>query len=570
MEMPILPALLASSRGGALVVAGPILAIILFNVGAGGHSSIQRLLRSVFFGLLAGLAATFILTRADEDMPRIAAVFLAAFLLAAAVQWGLFGFARSTVGRREKEGRKDVGSLWIAVAPQVMALLALLVSADFFWNVRGGRGAAVPALAAERIRWLHSMFIGGEIVAWAYVLWWGYVIYGKVFRGKLTAQERLSLAEAADDDSDEEDEPAIKARSLVGFDKVRFGLTQQEVERILGRPDSKRSFTLADGSVHLDWRYEESEVGLCFELDGEFRLASMTFEAFSTKLDGRQVCMLKESDLETCYPGLVLVEGEMAQEGADTQYYEHPSKRVGFVVSSGDVRQFTLFAREWDFHAPSECEARGIRRWMAARGEYLEDGMDYLPAGAVRDGSSTAHGDVSLAAAMMNGIGRFRLGMTRAEVRAIGIQPDVVISEEQHSSDGPAKVTRDEEWHYVGLGLEVYFSGESELRVEFVSCTSARATLDGKPVIGIGGDELLGRYPGLIRDTLFEDTVPRSQVAAVLGAVANKLKVLAGRQRKRTVESNARYEWNEKGFTLRVEDGVVKSFGLSNPITGEE
>jgi hypothetical protein len=60
--------------------------------------------------------------------------------------------------------------------------------------------------------------------------------------------------------------------------------------------------------------------------------------------------------------------------------------------------------------------------------------------------------------------------MTRAEVRAIGIQP-IVISEEQHSSDGPAKVTRDEEWHYVGLGLEVYFSGESELRVEFVSCT---------------------------------------------------------------------------------------------------
>lgn len=37
---------------------------------------------------------------------------------------------------------------------------------------------------------------------------------------------------------------------------------------------------------------------------------------------------------------------------------------------------------------------------------------------------------------------------------------------------------------------------------------------------------------------------------AVLGAVANKLKACAGKQRKETVESNARYEWNEKAHRL--------------------
>jgi hypothetical protein len=178
MEMPNLPVLLASSRGGALVVAGPILAIILFNVGAGGHSSIQRLLRSVFFGLLAGLAATFILTRADEDMPRIAAVFLAAFLLAAAVQWGLFGFARSTVERREKEGRKDVGSLWIAVAPQVMALLGSWFRPTFSGMSGGGGGPLSLPKPPSGFGGAFDVHRRGDR-SWAYVLWWA-MCYGKV------------------------------------------------------------------------------------------------------------------------------------------------------------------------------------------------------------------------------------------------------------------------------------------------------------------------------------------------------------------------------------------------------
>ncbi len=569
MEMPNLPVLFASNSGGPLIVAGPIMAIILLNVGEGGHSSLQRLLRSVLFGFIAGLAATFILTSADEDMLKITVVFLAAFLLATAVQWSLVGLARSMAERMKRDGRKDVGTLWIAVVPQALALLAILVSADYFWNARRFQSASAPALAAERIQWLHSLFIGGEIVSWAYVLWRGYVFYGKVFRGKLTAQERLALAEA-DDDLDDESESAIKAKSLVGFDEVRFGLTQPEVERILGKPDSIRHFTLADGSVHIDWHYEESEVGLCFESDGVFRLASMTFDAHSAKLDGRTVWMLKESDLETCYPGLVLVKTGTMQDEADTVYYEHREKRVGFVVSSGSVRQFTLFAQGWAFHAPSESEARGIRRWMAARGEFYENGMDYLPAGMVRDRSPTEQGGVSLAATIMKGIGRFQLGMTKTEVRAIGIQPDVVISEEQHSSDGPAKATRAEEWHYVGLGLEVHFSGNPELRVESVYCTSACATLDGAPAIGIGADELLGRYPGLTRDTFSENMVQRSYVAAVLGAVANKLKACSSSPYKQPVESNARYEWYEKGVTILIEEGVVKWFGLSYPETGDE
>lgn len=64
----------------------------------------------------------------------------------------------------------------------------------------------------------------------------------------------------------------------VGFDKIKFGMTQDEVESILGEPDEVEEQNYGDGESAEVYYYDEIGVSMSFDAEEEFRLVEISLE----------------------------------------------------------------------------------------------------------------------------------------------------------------------------------------------------------------------------------------------------------------------------------------------------
>ncbi len=64
----------------------------------------------------------------------------------------------------------------------------------------------------------------------------------------------------------------------IGFSKVRFGMTEEEVIELLDQPDETEEMRFEDGCTAIIYYYDELGISLSFESEEDFRLMEISFE----------------------------------------------------------------------------------------------------------------------------------------------------------------------------------------------------------------------------------------------------------------------------------------------------
>jgi hypothetical protein len=64
----------------------------------------------------------------------------------------------------------------------------------------------------------------------------------------------------------------------VGFDDIKFGMMQDEVEGILGEPDEVEEQNYGDGEAAEVFYYDELGISMSFDAEEDYRLVEISFE----------------------------------------------------------------------------------------------------------------------------------------------------------------------------------------------------------------------------------------------------------------------------------------------------
>jgi hypothetical protein len=64
----------------------------------------------------------------------------------------------------------------------------------------------------------------------------------------------------------------------IGFSKVKFGMTEEEVIELLDQPDETEEMRFDDGATAIIYYYDELGISISFESEEDFRLMEISFE----------------------------------------------------------------------------------------------------------------------------------------------------------------------------------------------------------------------------------------------------------------------------------------------------
>ncbi len=99
-----------------------------------------------------------------------------------------------------------------------------------------------------------------------------------------------------------------KAQEIIigkGLSDLPFGVTQDEVEKLFGKPDSKNELDLKD-DVTMTWDYWEIGLSLDFDKSDDFTLSSMEVSDKHVTLLGERLIEKSESDVRAAIAKLKL------------------------------------------------------------------------------------------------------------------------------------------------------------------------------------------------------------------------------------------------------------------------
>ena len=84
-----------------------------------------------------------------------------------------------------------------------------------------------------------------------------------------------------------------------GLGGIKFGLTREEVESLMGDPEEKEVYELNDDADYKteSWHYDEYEIALSFVQFDEWRLVSITSSFEDSLLFGKEVVGMKKKQL---------------------------------------------------------------------------------------------------------------------------------------------------------------------------------------------------------------------------------------------------------------------------------
>jgi hypothetical protein len=87
----------------------------------------------------------------------------------------------------------------------------------------------------------------------------------------------------------------------VGIGAIRFGMTRDEVNKILGEPDETELFSLEEEDEELTetWHYDELEISMSFEEDLDFRLTTIATSSDDCLLLNKNVVGMSEGELKS-------------------------------------------------------------------------------------------------------------------------------------------------------------------------------------------------------------------------------------------------------------------------------
>ena len=124
----------------------------------------------------------------------------------------------------------------------------------------------------------------------------------------------------------------------IGFGDVRLGMSRDDVERLLGRPDRIEMCELDSGLESIQWIFEDLAVELDFDTDVEKRLARITGLGTDITVAGHKLVGMSEADLLKAFP-----QAKLTWEACGLRDFVDDKTDISFMVEGGAVSGVTLF-----------------------------------------------------------------------------------------------------------------------------------------------------------------------------------------------------------------------------------
>lgn len=91
---------------------------------------------------------------------------------------------------------------------------------------------------------------------------------------------------------------AQEIKAGIGFDSIKFGMSRDEVKKILGKPDEIETLTdnQEEGETEA-WHYDEHELSISFEEIDDFRLFSIAVSSETSEFKNKKLIGLTKKEL---------------------------------------------------------------------------------------------------------------------------------------------------------------------------------------------------------------------------------------------------------------------------------
>lgn len=138
-----------------------------------------------------------------------------------------------------------------------------------------------------------------------------------------------------------------------GFDEIRFGMTRDEVKKILGEPDEIDKYASSDEAEDNTeaYHYDEQELSVSFdEIDG-WKLGSIAVSSPDAVLEGLKLVGINDEELLEKVAGLELGDNERedvsSEESPDHEVISFYESSINFWIENGAVTEIQ-FGPLWD------------------------------------------------------------------------------------------------------------------------------------------------------------------------------------------------------------------------------
>ncbi len=138
-----------------------------------------------------------------------------------------------------------------------------------------------------------------------------------------------------------------------GFDEIRFGMTRQEVKKVLGEPDEVDAYTSSDEADDNTeaYHYDELELSVSFDEVDDWRLGSIAISSEEAVLEGLALIGNSDEELLERVSNLDLGEYERedvsSPESPDHEVISFYESSINFWLENGTVTEIQ-FGPIWD------------------------------------------------------------------------------------------------------------------------------------------------------------------------------------------------------------------------------
>ncbi|MFO8234714.1 MAG: hypothetical protein R6U04_04820 [Bacteroidales bacterium] len=119
-----------------------------------------------------------------------------------------------------------------------------------------------------------------------------------------------------------------------GFDKIKFGMTKNEVNQILGEPDETEEFNYADGDHSISYFYKDLGCEITFESEHDYLLSYLAVHSEKFHIQNKiRIGMSKEealSAVETMNLSKASKQDLSEEDLPEQELYSFDSENINF------------------------------------------------------------------------------------------------------------------------------------------------------------------------------------------------------------------------------------------------
>lgn len=131
----------------------------------------------------------------------------------------------------------------------------------------------------------------------------------------------------------------------IGVDKIKFGMSPEEVAAVLGEADEKNKITYSDEDPDYyseEWHYDTMEMSLVFDMMDKLELTTISISSEDFTLGNVSIIANDESDVFSILRKAGLEEGweELEEEEASQKTFVNEEEGISLYFEDGLLSEF--------------------------------------------------------------------------------------------------------------------------------------------------------------------------------------------------------------------------------------